>query len=277
MASLADPVTPPQHAGGPVIGADPPHPTVLCCPAASGLRSMPPSSAWNVAAGKSSNRSVYESTIRSGRARKSLAFPFVNTWTCAIFDRFSPAYPRLGISLRIRARNAPLRGGGRDRESLSNAWPSSSLLEEREHILSRGIRRRQDRGTGLGENLRPREFGSLVREVGIADLRFGRRDVLQTDLKTSHISLERIPLERTETSPKHRDFGDGTLQNITRRTEVTRAQRVILAPDDAVEEVPNTLDGRTTDSSRGDRLHPDTNALRRGDIGAELELGAPTR
>ncbi len=93
---------------------------------------------------------------------------------------------------------------------------SDPLTQQRQHVLGRQVRRRQDRRSRLLEDLRPRQGGGLKGKVRIADHRFARGDVLQADLKRSNVRLDRVALKRAESTAKDRDVADRALQNLCR-------------------------------------------------------------
>ena len=148
------------------------------------------------------------------------------------------------------------------------------LLEQTQNILRGRVGGRQHRSARLLQDLRPGHRRGFSGKVGVADLRFTRGDVLESNLQTARVGLEGVALERAKPPAKNRNFSDCGAEHIAGFGGSAEGQRVGLAALQTIEEEPATVDGGATDAAGRHRFDADAHLLRGCDRRSKLESRA---
>src|SRR5688572_21602661 len=145
--------------------------------------------------------------------------------------------------------------------------------QQRQHALRRGVGGGEDGGAGLREDLGAGHRGGFGGEVGVADAALAGRHVLHRHAQAVHVRLQRVLLERAETTAQDRDLLDRLLDDLAGLSRIAADERARATGHQVVEEAG----GGVAELAGGDGADPDVDLLVAGDLGAELEQGAAAR
>ena len=101
--------------------------------------------------------------------------------------------------------------------------------QQRQHVLRAGVGLGEDRRIGLHEDLRPRQGGGFLGEVGVADGALAGRDVFQCNRQAVDVRFQHVLLERSQAPPQRGDLPDCGREDLLRLDRVAADERVRAA------------------------------------------------